>query len=96
VGSDVHPSVAALCEQVDEIGRTAMTLIERLQHERDEYRHLATQLVAEYDEMRSNSEGAYPPPDSGCIECTVGTVPNKWNTGLCVYHKAQFLLEKKR
>lgn len=26
------------------------------------------------------------PVDSGCIECTLGTVPNTLNTGLCAHH----------
>lgn len=26
------------------------------------------------------------PVDSGCIECTFGTVPNRLNTGLCAHH----------
>jgi hypothetical protein len=30
--------------------------------------------------------------DAGCIECTVGTVPNNRNTGLCGYHEARAVL----
>jgi len=33
-------------------------------------------------------------PDSGCIECTKGTVPNSKNTGLCDYHKARAAIAK--
>lgn len=31
--------------------------------------------------------------DSGCIECTAGTVPNNQNTGLCAYHEALKVLK---
>lgn len=30
--------------------------------------------------------------DAGCIQCTVGTVPNDRNTGLCAYHEATRLI----
>jgi hypothetical protein len=36
-------------------------------------------------------EGRFP-ADEGCIECTVGTVPNDKNTGLCGYHLARAVL----
>lgn len=32
------------------------------------------------------------PVCSGCIECTVGTVPDRFNSGLCVYHIAEHVL----
>lgn len=49
-------------------------------------------MVAEHEETESNTEGRYPTPDSGCIECTLGTVPNHLNTGLCSYHRSKELL----
>ena len=49
-------------------------------------------FVTLYEETQSNSEGHYPQPDSGCIECTLGTVPNRLNIGLCAYHRAKELL----
>ena len=46
------------------------------------------------DDEASNREGEYVlPPDAGCIECTLGTVPNDKNTGLCAYHSAQKVLK---
>jgi hypothetical protein len=50
-------------------------------------------MVEAHEETLSDSEGHYPQPDSGCIECTLGTVPNDRNTGLCAYHKARELLK---
>lgn len=32
------------------------------------------------------------PVDVGCLECTLGTTPNKFNKGLCVYHVAEHVL----
>ena len=49
-------------------------------------------MVLAHENLVSDTEGKYPPPDSGCIECTVGTVPNRLNTGLCAYHSAKKLL----
>lgn len=31
--------------------------------------------------------------DSGCIECTSGTTPDRWNTGPCAYHRARAALK---
>jgi hypothetical protein len=49
-------------------------------------------MVLAHENLVSDTEGKYPPPDSSCIECTVGTVPNRLNTGLCAYHSAKKLL----
>ena len=49
-------------------------------------------MVKEREECQADSEGHYPLPDCGCLECTVGTVPNHLNTGLCGYHAAKDLL----
>jgi len=55
-------------------------------------RKLLIDLIVLLDETNSESEGRYPLPDTGCIECTVGTVPDKYNTGLCALHQAKQLL----
>lgn len=49
-------------------------------------------MVAEHEETESDTEGRYPCADHGCIECTLGTVPDNLNTGLCAYHRAKELL----
>lgn len=41
--------------------------------------------VSDYDEENPPDDM----PDAGCIECTVGTVPDNLNTGLCKYHAAR-------
>lgn len=41
-------------------------------------------LIASEREYENYDERA--PLDSGCIECTVGTVPDRLNTGLCAHH----------
>jgi hypothetical protein len=50
-------------------------------------------LLSNYDEERQAIDVE---PDAGCIECTVGTVPNDRNTGLCAFHRARAALEKAR
>lgn len=49
-------------------------------------------MICAHENLESETEGKYPSPDSGCIECTCGTVPDKYNTGLCAYHNAKKLL----
>lgn len=51
-------------------------------------------MICAHENLSADTEGKYPPPDAGCIECTVGTVPNRLNTGLCAYHNAKNLLEQ--
>lgn len=69
-------------------------------------RNRLSELLADYERMREALEGLlnrYDPenpgdamaPDGGCIECTVGTVPNNLNTGLCPMHRARAALKEK-
>jgi len=49
-------------------------------------------MVLAHENLRDNTDGQYPPLDAGCIHCTVGTVPDRYNTGPCAYHTALKLL----
>lgn len=49
-------------------------------------------VVHDHDNLASETEGRYPAPDAGCIDCTSGTVPNRLNTGRCPFHTAKRLL----
>lgn len=49
-------------------------------------------MVQIHENLSANTEGQYPYADIGCIECTVGTVPDRLNTGLCAYHHAKKVL----
>lgn len=49
-------------------------------------------MVCAHENIIANSEGRWPAPDRGCIECTSGTVPNHLNTGLCAFHNARKVL----
>lgn len=51
-----------------------------------------SRMVLAHENLESDTEGRYPHADVGCIECTVGTVPDRLNTGLCAYHNAKKLL----
>lgn len=65
--------------------RTTMTRIDALET-------ALNRMVLAHENLESDTEGKYPPADAGCIECTVGAVPDKYNTGLCAYHNAKQLL----
>lgn len=62
-------------------------------HPMSALRKALEQMVAAHEETLSNSEGRYPTANSGCIECTLGTVPDRLNTGLCAYHRSKELLD---
>ena len=48
-------------------------------------------FVAWYRE--NTDEGRTPiEPDPGCVDCTCGTTPDRYNTGLCMYHRAERLI----
>ena len=49
-------------------------------------------FIHAHEYLLSETDGTYPPADSGCIDCTRGTVPDKFNTGPCPYHTAKRLL----
>lgn len=49
-------------------------------------------FVLVHENLLSETDGTYPPADTGCIDCTSGTVPDKYNTGPCPYHTAKRLL----
>lgn len=48
--------------------------------------------LAQMERTQSDSEGKWPEPDPGCLECTAGTVPDTHNRGLCAYHHAKKVL----
>lgn len=85
-------TIEAMCKQIDEIGAKATSLIDTISEQRDAYRDALIKLVDHVNECRSDSEGRWPQPESWCIECTVGTVPDRLNTGLCAHHGAEKLL----
>lgn len=58
----------------------------------DQLETALNRMVLDHENLLSDTEGRYPPADSGCIECTAGCVPDKYNTGLCSYHNAKKLL----
>jgi len=47
-------------------------------------RWFAAEVIRDYENLEDRA-----PVDAGCIQCTAGTVPNRLNTGLCVYHIAR-------
>lgn len=52
-------------------------------------------LLEKIDDETSSRDGQFVLwPEAGCIECTVGTVPNDKNTGLCAYHAAYRALKR--
>lgn len=56
--------------------------------------HALRRMVKAHDDLSADTDGETPRADPGCIECTVGTVPNDRNTGLCAYHNASRVIRK--
>lgn len=46
-------------------------------------------LIKERDDFIEDWEGWDPFLSTGCIDCTLGTVPTQFNTGCCPYHQAK-------
>lgn len=49
-------------------------------------------MICGYENTLTDSAGEWPQKDSGCPDCTSGTVPDSLNTGPCYYHNAKRLL----
>lgn len=55
----------------------------------EEVERILRNLIEDYDDENG---GIIVMPDRGCVICTEGTTPDKYNTGLCDFHKAKKLL----
>jgi hypothetical protein len=84
IQSGVAEARAAMAEAATELNRQRTRI--------DALETALNRMVLAHENLVSDTEGKYPSPDAGCIECTVGTVPNRYNTGLCAYHAAKRLL----
>lgn len=51
-------------------------------------------MVLAHENLSADTEGQYPHADIGCIECTSGVTPDRYNTGPCAYHTAKALLRQ--
>lgn len=60
-------------------------------YERDTAHGALKRLVALYDEESGTIDVS---PSPGCLECTCGVTPNKYNTGLCALHEARKAIAK--
>jgi hypothetical protein len=64
----------------------------RLRTRVDQLETALNRMVQAHEDLASDTEGRYPPLDAGCIECTSGVTPDRYNTGLCARHHAKRLL----
>lgn len=90
--------MSALFEQIAAVARVNHTLaaaseaMELAKKRIEDLEAGLRRMVCAHENLSADTEGRYPEPDVGCVECTVGTVPNNRNTGLCAYHGAKKLL----
>lgn len=96
--------MSALFEMAKQItqAHAAPILSEELQKARLKNGHLndrihelevaLNRMICAHENTLSESDGRFPLKDSGCIDCTSGTVPDDRNTGRCAYHEAKVLL----
>lgn len=88
-------NVAAIGNNIDQLRLAAQTNAETVRNQQQHIHELETALnrmVLAHENLEADTEGRWPERDSGCIECTCGTVPDRLNTGLCAYHSAKKLL----
>jgi hypothetical protein len=84
----VNTSLLRLGSGMFEAANTMRQATERIQ----ELETALNRMVLMFENTLSDSEGRYPAADAGCIDCTCGTVPDKYNTGPCAFHAAKRLL----
>lgn len=53
----------------------------------------ARAFVAQFDEFVSDLDGTFP-SNPGCVACTYGATPDRYNTGLCGYHAMRAAIAK--
>lgn len=80
--------MSTFAEAVEAISRN----IDRRDQRIDELETALNRMVLAHENTLSESDGRFPLKDSGCIDCTSGTVPDDRNTGRCAYHNAKVLL----
>lgn len=89
---DVLNELSRTLDQTIEVGAAASAVMQKAEVRIDELELTAHRLVMLIEDTLENSEGVWPHPNTGCIVCTLGTVPNDRNTGLCAYHDARRIL----
>lgn len=72
--------------------RHASVLMRQATDRINELETALNRLVQAHENTSADTEGRWPSPDAGCIECTAGTVPDHLNTGPCAYHNAKKVL----
>lgn len=72
--------------------RNASTLMRQATTRINELETALNRMVHTFENTRDDSEGHYPALDGGCIQCTQGATPDRFNTGPCAYHNAKKLL----
>ena len=80
--------MSTLDENVEDVSKAIDRRDKRIQ----ELLIALNRLVLMVENTISESDGQWPQADSGCIDCTTGTVPNNRNTGPCAFHSAKRLL----
>ena len=78
--------------QIGEGMRNASMAMQQATNRIHELESALNRMVVAHENLSNDTEGTYPDLDSGCIECTQGATPDRYNTGLCAYHNAKKLL----
>lgn len=93
-GAMTDPALAGLCEMFGWQGGTIHQALAEVRVLLVRCNRMRTALEASEREFENLDEAA--PVDAGCIECTLGTVPNDRNTGLCAHHLREAALAEAR
>lgn len=72
--------------------RNASSLMRQATAKISELETALNRMVHAHENTSADTEGRWPALDGGCIECTGGATPDRFNTGLCAYHNAKKLL----
>jgi hypothetical protein len=73
----------------NDVMQQATTELDRRKARIDQLEYLLHRMVLAHEDTSGNTDGQWPSLDTGCIECTQGATPDKYNTGLCAYHASR-------
>lgn len=90
--AEVAQAVYEKSAQLDQRLQALSASIDEALVEKAALRSITASLLKVIDDTRANTDGKWPEPDSGCIECTQGATPDRFNTGPCAYHRGRQML----
>lgn len=85
---NIEDTVRSMIRTLDNSGEAMRLGVARI----EELETGLNRLITLVENIQTDTEGQWPSADAGCVVCTHGTTPDRFNTGLCALHNAKKLL----